>query len=375
MTDYYIGLDVSQKQTSICVIDGDGKKECEGKALTRPMDIYGWIKNRVDLAQYAVKVGLEAGNMSSWLHAGLCGYGMSVICMETFQAHRFLATYRNKTDKNDARGLAQLLRMGGEDFLKVVTIRSIASQETRTLLTMRDYLVRNKVSLENHIAGVLKPFGLVVARGNVCADTFYDRVTEALTEAEVSGLRLKEFVVPSLDLYLESCSQIEPLTQQVEDIANNIDMVKRFMDIPGVGPITALSFYAAVDNPERFKKSSDVSAYFGLTPRQYQSGEMDYTTGISKRGDPATRRALVNAATVLLCHAQHWCSLRAWGVRLAKRIGFSKARVAVARKLAMIMHKIWIQNDKFRPKQITREERTELREEIKSGISLQAVAA
>ena len=359
MADYYAGLDVSQKQTSICVIDDNGKIVAEGKSLTRPMDIFGWLKNRVDLDQ-TLRVAIEAGNMSSWLHGGLCQYGLDIIVLETFQAHRFLATYRNKTDKNDARGLAQLLRMGGDDFLKVVTVRSKASQETRTLLAMRDHLVSHKISLENHIAGVLKPYGLIVARGGVCADTFYDRVLTALAEAESAGLRLKEFVLPSLKLYREACAKIAPMTKQIEEIAGDIEMVRRFMDIPGVGPITALSFYAAIDNPQRFKRSSDVPAYFGLTPRQYQSGEMNYMSGISRRGDPATRRALVNAATVLLHNTNHWCSLKAWGVRLAKRIGFSKARVAVARKLAMIMHKIWLNNDRFRPKLIPHEQRREL---------------
>ncbi len=360
MTDYYAGLDVSQKQTSICIVDNSGKIIVEGKSLTRPIDIFGWIKNRIDLDK-RVKLAIEAGNMSSWLHAGLCQYGLDIVVLETFQAHRFLATYRNKTDKNDARGLAQLLRMGGEDFLKVVTVRSKASQETRTLLAMREHLMSHKISLENHIAGVLKPYGLVVARGGVCADTFYERVLTALAEAESSGLRLKEFVLPSLKLYREACRKIEPMTKQIEEIGREIEMVKRFMDIPGVGPITALAFYTAVDTPERFKKSSDVAAYFGLTPKQYQSGDMNYMTGISRRGDPATRKALVNAATVLLCGTNHWCSLKAWGVRLAKRIGFSKARVAVARKLAMIMHKIWMTNDRFRPKAIPIEQRRELR--------------
>ncbi|MEM9452387.1 MAG: IS110 family transposase [Cyanobacteria bacterium P01_E01_bin.6] len=359
MADYYVGLDVSQKQTSICVLDSKGKIIAEGKCLTRPGDIFGWLKNRVDL-EASLRVALESGTMSSWLHGGLCQHGLNVVVLETFQAHRFLATFRNKTDKNDARGLAQLLRLGGEDFLKVVIVRSQAAQETRALLAMRDYLVSQKVSLENHIAGILKPFGLVVARGSVCPTTFYTRVIEALSTAEREGFKLRKIVLPSLNLYREACAKIKPLTQQVEEVADSIPMVKLFMGIPGVGPITALSFYAAVDNPERFKKSSDVAAYFGLTPRQFQSGEMDYKSGISKRGDPITRRALVTAATVLLTVTNHWCSLKAWGVRLAKRIGFSKARIAVARKLAIIMHRMWLKNDRFRPRHIPLEQRKEL---------------
>jgi len=149
--DYYVGLDVSQKMTSICVIDTDGKKFCEGKCSIRPEDIRGWLTNRVD-GERSLKIGLEAGNVSSWLYSGLVKFGFDVVCMETFQAHRFLATYRNKTDKNDARGLAQLVCMGGEDFLKVVSIRSQASQETRVLLAMRDYLVSQKGGREDRSA-------------------------------------------------------------------------------------------------------------------------------------------------------------------------------------------------------------------------------
>lgn len=264
------------------------------------------------------KIGLEVGNMSSWLYSGLVKFGFDVVCMETFQAHRFLATYRNKTDKNDARGPAQLVRMGGEDFLKVVGIRSQASQETRVLLAMRDHLVSQKVGLENHIAGVLKPFGVIVERGNVTADTLYKRTLEGLAEAEKNGVHVRPYVLPSLNLYMEAVEKIAPLTEKIHAIASSIEIVKRFMDIPGIGPITALSFYAAVDNPQRFQKSSDVAAYFGLTPRQFQSGETNFMGGISRRGDPATRRVLVIAATVLLSGSQEWNSLKAWGCAAGK---------------------------------------------------------
>lgn len=175
MEDYYTGLDVSQRETSLCVVDNQGKIIVEGKCLTRPSDIFGWLKNRIDLNK-TLRIAIEAGNMSSWLHGELCQYGLSIVVLETFQAHRFLATYRNKTDRNDARGLAQLLRMGGEDFLKVVTVRSQAAQETRTLLSMRDHLIGHKVSLENHIAGILKPFGLIVARGNIARPIKNDHI-------------------------------------------------------------------------------------------------------------------------------------------------------------------------------------------------------
>lgn len=360
MTDFFVGLDISQKSTSICVLDAEGKKLHEGAALTRPQDIYGWLGNRVETNLSNIRVGLEAGTLSAWLHRGLSERGLHLTMLETFQAHRFLATFRNKTDKNDAHGLAQLLRMGGEDFLRVVKVRSIGAQETRTLLSVRYHLVTQKVALENHVAGILKPYGVIVRRGGVTHDTFRSRVIAGLRETELHGLNLTKFIMPMLDLYRSICNKITPMTERVEELAREIPMVKRFMEIPGVGPITALSFYCAVDEPERFKKSTDVAAYFGLTPKQYQSGDMNYTTGISKRGDPSVRRALVTAATVLLTSTTTWCSLKAWGIRLAKRIGMSKARVAVARKLAIIMHKMWVKNDRWRPKPITPKDRQEL---------------
>ena len=350
----YVGLDVSQKQTWICVVDEKGQTVVEGAALTRARDVFGWLDNRVDVLGIA-KVGLEAGNMSSWLYSGLTKLGLPVVCLESFQAQRFLSTQRNKTDKNDARGLAQLTRMG-EGFLKLVTVRSQGNQEIRALLGMREHLVKQKMDLENHISGILKPFGLIVGRGNVAPDMFRERVIEALRIADAHGVRIGAMVVPPLDLYRSACGQLGILSAQVEAAVAANPVCQRLMTAPGVGPITALSFYSAIDYPERFRKGEDVGAYFGLTPRQFQSGQTDYMAGISKRGDPMVRRHLVIAATVLMTSSKRWCPLKAWGVRLAKRHGFSKARVAVARKLAIILHKMWITQQDFQWKSVPKEE-------------------
>jgi len=111
--------------------------------------------------------------------------------------------------------------------------------------------------------------------------------------------------------------------------------------VPGVGPGTALTFISAIDDPARFRRSRSVGAYIGLTPRRYASGEIDRTGRISKCGDAMLRSYLFEAAGVLLTRVPKWCALKAWGVRLAKRIGFKKAKIAVARKLAVIMHRMW----------------------------------
>ncbi|MDP9127763.1 MAG: transposase [Pseudomonadota bacterium] len=170
---YYIGLDVSQRQTAICIVDSEGNRIAEGKALTLPSDIHGWVKGHIEIGK-VTKAGLEAGAMSNWLYVELRNLGLPIICLETFQAHRFLETHPNKTDKNDARGLAQLVRMG-EAFIRPVSIRSQTSQEARALLALRQQLVKQKTSLENNIAGILKPFGLVVRRGHVGKGTFRRR--------------------------------------------------------------------------------------------------------------------------------------------------------------------------------------------------------
>jgi transposase len=344
---YYIGLDVSQKRTSIGVVNEKGTIVAEGKSLTLPSDIYDWlVAKNIELSSI-VKVGLEAGAMSNWLFTELTRLGLPVICLEAFQAHRFLKSYRNKTDKNDARGLAQLVRMGG-DFIRPVIVRDRTSQEDRMLLIMRQQLVQQKVGLENNITGSLKPFGLVVARGGVNVKTFRDRVMAALDKADELGLTLRDRIMPSLDLYEDLCKHLAILTGRVQAIAKQNLVCRRLMTAPGIGPIVALSFVTAIDNPHRFAKDADIGAYFGLTPKRFQSGETDYQADISKLGNSMTRVHLVQAATVLLVKSSKWSTLRAWGMKIAKRRGFCKARIAVARKMAIILHRMWVNEQDFR---------------------------
>lgn len=345
---YYIGLDVSQRQTSICIVDERGKALAEGKALTTPEDIHGWIFKHTSVRRGQIKqVGLEAGAMSSWLYTEMQGLGLPMICLETLQAHRFLKTCRNKTDRNDAQGLAQLVRMGGA-FIQAVAIRRQTSQELRTLLTLRQMLVGQKISLENNISGCLKPFGLIVPRGGVKALTFEARVNDAVQKGEDKGVHLRAAVTASLKAYSNICEQLDVLTGQIEEAVRQDPVCRRLMTAPGVGHIIALSFMTAVDDPKRFATGDDIGAYFGLAPKQYQSGETDIRMGISKMGNSMTRSHLVQAATVVLYKCKKWSSLRAWGMKVAKRRGSQKARVAVARKLAVILHRMWVNETDFR---------------------------
>jgi transposase len=343
--EYYIGLDVSQRQTAICIIDGKGERVKEGKELTTPADIYGWIIQQVDVSN-VMKVGHEAGAMSFWLQTELTKLGLPIVCLEAFQAAALLKTQRNKTDKNDARGLAQIVRMGGK-FIRPVIARSQKNQEARLLLTMRQHLVEQKTALENNIAGSLKPFGLITPRGQACPKKFRANVLATLLMADKRGVMVREMIMPSLDLYEDLCKQLVILTKSVVAMAKDNLVCRRLMTVPGVGPIVSLSFVTAIDDPKRFRHLCDVGAYFGLTPKQEQSGEMDKMGSVSRRGDTMTRVHLVQAATVLLTSTKKWCSLKAWGMKIAKRHGFVKARVAVARKLAMLLCSLWLKETDF----------------------------
>jgi transposase len=344
---YFIGLDVSQRTTAICVVDHKGKVVGEGKTLTSPSDIFGWlVRVTVDVAPIEA-VCIEAGAMSSWLYKELSKLGLPMVCVEAYQAHAFLKTQRNKTDKNDARGLAQLVRIGG-DYIKPVIIRDSVNQEDRALLTLRQSYVTQKVALENSIAGILKPFGIVIPRRTSNVTLYCDRIAEALAKKDALGGNMRDAVFISLDAYINICASLNKLTKQIHAIATANPICRRMMTVPGVGPIVALSFVTAIDTPGRFRKAEDVGAYFGLTTKKFESGETSFSQGISRRGSTMTRQHLVQAATVLLSRSSRWSSLRAWGMQIAKRRGFGRARIAVARKLAVIMHRMWITEQDFR---------------------------
>lgn len=345
---HFIGLDVSQKSTAVCIIDEKGKVVSEGACLTRPFDLVNYIRKRSD---HVAKVGLEAGALSPWLYTELTKAGLPVFVLETFQTYRALSMRRNKTDRNDARGLAELMRMG-EDWIRVVHLKSLWAQEVRTTLSLRHNLVGMRVGLENRITGLMKPFGLLVSRGSVTHDTFRERVMDKLRSANSNGINLFGSILPMLDMHRDMWHQIDNYDKAVATMAKADPVCQRLMTVPGVGPITALTYVTAIDDPSRFEDADDIAAYFGLTPRVFQSGESHQSGKISKRGDSMVRLALVRAATVVLVSSKIWTPLKAWGIKLARRVGFNKAKVAVARKLAILLHKLWVSGEDYRPKRI-----------------------
>lgn len=325
----YIGLDVSLKETSICVVDCDGGIICEGMVLSEPEAIAAFVKLR---ALHATRIGLETGPTSTWLWHALRALGLPVICIDARHAKAALSMQINKSDRNDAAGLARIMQTG---WYKEVHVKSVTCHEIRAVLHSRALLVKIKGDLENQIRGLLKNLGLRI--GKASGNAFSRRVEELIADQAL----LQDAARPLLAVRENVRREITDLHRKLLSLAREDEDSRRSMTVPGIGPITALAFRAAIDDPTRFRRSRSVGAYVGLTPRRFASGEIDWSGRISKFGDPTLRTYLFEAAGVLLTRVPQWCRLKAWGHRLWKRIGFKKAKVAVARKLAIVLHRMW----------------------------------
>ena len=325
----YVGMDVSLSETSICVVDGSGEIVSEGTVISKPSAIARYLeKNAVN----AKRIGLETGPTTTWLWHELRALGLPVVCIDARHAKAALSLQINKSDRNDAVGLARIMQCG---WYKEVQVKSLPCHEIRAVLNSRAQLVKIKRDLENQIRGLLKNLGLVV--GKVGGNAFHRRVEELVEDHRL----LQEAVRPLLDVREIVRREIASLTRKLLALARDNTESRRLMTVPGIGPINALAFCAAIDEPTRFRRSRSVGAYLGLTPRRYASGEVDWSGRISKCGDRMLRSYLFEAAGVLLTREPRWCKLKAWGHRLWKRIGFKKAKIAVARKLAVILHRMW----------------------------------
>jgi transposase len=335
----YAALDVSMEQTAICVVDETGRKLCEGKVATCPEVIGAWLSEKTtDL----VKIGLETGPLAVWLWNELSTRELPIVCLDARHANAALSMMPNKTDRHDAAGLAQIVRTG---WYKEVRIKSHGAYVVRALLAARQALVVIRGRLENEIRGLLKTFGVMFGKK---VGGFTQRADEIIAQ-ELS-------VCPELKIVIETLSaarraileRIKVLDGRINALAKRSPTARLFMTAPGVGPITALSVASAYDDPRRFARSSNAGAYFGLTPRRYESGEISRNGHVSKRGNRMTRTHLYEAANVILTRGSKFSSLKAWGLRLARTGGFKKAKVAVARKLAVILHAMWKSNAPFR---------------------------
>jgi transposase len=331
----YIGLDVSLKLTSICVVNQAGSIVQEGVVDSDPEAIAAFVRSK---APGTVRIGLETGPTTTWLWTELKRLGLPVICIDARHAKAVLKMQINKSDRNDAAGIARIMQTG---WFKEVLVKNLDSHAIKALLVSRALLVKIKRDLENQVRGLLKNLGLVIGRAKF--NVFAVRAEELIEDRP----ELVAAVRPLLEARKALEQQIDDLDRKVLKLARHDAEVRRFMTVPGVGPITALCYKATIDDPTRFRRSRSVGAYIGLTSRRHASGEIDWSGRISKCGDAMLRMYLFEAAGVLLTRVPKWSALKAWGTRLAKRNGLRKAKVAVARKLAVILHRIWVDGTDF----------------------------
>ncbi len=327
--NHYAGIDVSLECSSVCVVEANGKIVREAKVVSEPEALLAWFRSSgLELE----RIGLEAGPLSQWLFAAMKAAGLAVELLETRHVRKAFETMPVKSDRNDARGIAQLMRLG---WFRPVHCKSVGAQEARSLLTARK-LVQSKLrDVENSLRGILRGFGLKVGK---------------TTERGFAG-RIKELVAghPHLQMIADALLAVHAVLRkefaafekQVRKMARSETRARLLMSTPGVGPIVALTYASAIDDPGRFKSSKQVGAHFGLTPKKHQSGETDYTGRISKIGDGSVRTALYEAAHIMLTKPVKGCSqLKSWAMRIKRRAGMSKAKVALARRLAVIMHRM-----------------------------------
>ncbi|HXR00937.1 MAG TPA: IS110 family transposase [Pseudomonas sp.] len=323
--DEYIGLDLSMKETAVS-IRRDGKRVWRGKCASDPKVVAILLRKHAPAAK---RVVFETGPLSVWFYHALCIEGLPAICIDARHAKAALDMAANKTDANDADGLAHLAEVG---FYREVRVKGFDSMLTRTLVAARTKLVRIKTELSNQIRGMMKTFGLIVPAGK--GSTFEANVRRLLAdEAELASILL-----PLLEVWRSMRLRAAELGRQLVADARKSEACQLLMSIPGVGVVTATSFATAIEDPGNFRKSRSVGAWLGLTTRRYQSGEVDYDGHISRRGDTHVRSLLYEAATVILTRSSAESTLRTWGLALKERIGFKRAAVAVARRLAVTMH-------------------------------------
>lgn len=334
--DDYIGLDVSMKATAVSV-RREGKRVWRGTCSSDPGTIADLIRRR---APNVKRVVFETGPLSVWFYHALQAEGLPAICIDARHAKAALDMAPNKTDANDADGLAHLAEAG---FFREVRVKGFDSMLTRTLVSARTRLIRITTELSNHIRGIMKTFGLIVPAGK--GATFDRNVRDLLdTRSDLAAI-----VLPMMEAWRDIRVRAAELGRQLAAEARRNPACQLLTTIPGVGAITATSFASAIEDPANFKSSRSVGAWVGLTTRRYQSGEVDYDGHISGRGDSHLRGLLYEAAVVILTRSSRESALRTWGLRLRERVGFKRAAVAVARKLAVIMHTMLKTGETFNP--------------------------
>lgn len=331
-----IGCDLGDKRSEICVLDAEGNVRLRTSVRTGRQWMRGFF------ARAAAHVVIEVGQHSRWVSELLRELGHQVTVANPRRV-KLISASDNKTDRHDAELLARLGRSDVK-LLAPVQHRALEAQTHLTVVKARDVLVATRTKLVNHVRGTVKSFGERLPK---CAAESFARRTRALVPAD-----LKPALEPVYEMLGQLDAQIKEQDKLIERIATRCPDVNVVSQIPGVGALTGLAFVRTVEDKNRFAKSRVAGAFFGLRPRKSKSGDSDPQLRITKAGDPFVRRLLVNAANYILGPFGPDSTLRRWGLQLAQRGGKNakkRAKVAVARKLAVLMHRLWVTGEVYEP--------------------------
>jgi transposase len=340
----WIGLDLGLRRSSLCVVDEAGEVLKEQECASEVAEVEEALADYRSLAIGLVAV--EAGTNTHLIRA-LRARGYPVGIFEARKASKFLGIRRSKTDASDAHGLADLARLGGTTVSQV-HLKSVECQHLRSELVLRQKLLRIRVAVETSLRSRLIAYGhrIPAPRSASGLRRSVDEATASLLGE--NGIDLRSHLQPLLCVAESLRTYLATIDKELEKRAGTIEVCDRFMEIPGVGWLCALSFYSAIEDPSRFDRPEDVGAYLGLVPRRYQSGEVSRTRGITKTGNKLTRQHLVGSALIMRTLKVD-CALRDWGLVLKDRIGSGRSRVAMARKLAIVMARMWKDGTRFEP--------------------------
>jgi transposase len=347
-TSLWVGLDVGADEMNVCETDDEGKVILERLIPTKAPALHALLrreKRRIKL------IGLESGSFGIVLARSLRKLGYPVAVFEARQASKFLAIRQNKTDKNDARGLADIARLG-RDSVSEIRVKTPECQRLRSMLVTRQRLVQLRTTVEGSMRSLFRLNGGKLRNASSVAALQRNALEELRRLRQLEKIDLAEDIEPLLALSVATRIYVESLDKRLSRKAEGNPVCRRFLEIPGVGPITALSFYCVVQDPARFRRSADVGAFLGLVPMVRQSGQSVARIHISKMGDRMTRTYLTTAAQHHLRHASS--SLTVWGAVLSERLRKGGVQVAIARKLAVIMLAMWKSGERYDPFHATR---------------------
>ena len=334
--EIFVGLDVSLASTSVCAIGANGKTVNEAKVPSDPGSLAGHLRG---LSGNIVAVGLEAGPQSQWLHKGLSEAGFETVLMETKRVKSALKSAPVKTDRRDAEGIAQLLRMG---WFQPVHCKSVASQEKRALLTSRSALVEGLTRLELSARGILRNFGLKL--GRVSKGRWEERVRELTADnAMLADVGRADPAAARADARRAGHDDEEG--QEPRPVGRHVPAAD---DDARRGPGYSADLRHGGRRPAPVPKGQGHRRLGGLTPRRSQSGERDVSGEITRAGDTALRTALFQAATTMLHHGKRMSWLKAWALRVAGRRGQKRATTALARRMGVVLLRMWLDGTEFR---------------------------